>query len=119
MLSDFLVPDQTVTAEGAGPVFPLDNADAEIQLTLGITEVLEHQNLDLEVWGSEDGSHWGAEPLLCFPQKSTRGVWAMLLDLDRAPNIRFLQARWRVNRWGGLEASFQFYVFAEGLKGAA
>jgi len=116
MPSAFLLPETKVEANGAGPTLEVGAAAGQtLLLTLGITNIIEQESLDLAVWGSPDGSDWGAKPLLAFPQKFYAGIWALLLDLAGRPEVRFLQARWQVARWGvgSTQPLFSFYVFAE------
>jgi len=116
MLPAFLVPDTKVRESGVSS--PLDLSAPRFQaifLTLGITHILEQQSLDVSVYGSVDGGHWDSRPLLSFSQKFYCGTYQMLLDLDTRPEIRFLRAQWRVNRWGrgDLQPMFGFYLHAE------
>jgi hypothetical protein len=116
MPNNFLVPETTVVANGNGPVLDLGSeAGQPLLLTLGITKILEQESLDVSIWGSADGQEWGAAPLLAFPQKFYVGVYALLLDLSGRPEIKHLQARWKVARWGvgSTKPQFTFYVFAE------
>jgi hypothetical protein len=116
MFEHFLLPEAVIREDGAGPELPLDAAQGRLLLlTLGITRIIEQQSLDLSIWGSADGADWGQKPLLCFPQKFYCGTYQMLLDLGARPDVRFLQARWKVNRWGySLQKPlFGLYVFVE------
>jgi hypothetical protein len=57
---------------------------------------MERQNLDVEVFASEDGEQWPISPVVSFLQKFSCGTYAMIL-----PNRpRFLKAVWRISRWG-------------------
>ena len=118
MPNDFLVPETKVEANGSGPVMEVGaSAGKTILLTLGITKIVEQESLDVEIWGSADGKEFGAAPLMAFPQKFYAGAYAILLDLSQHPEARYLQARWKVARWGvgATTAMFTFYVFAEPL----
>ncbi|HWP84418.1 MAG TPA: hypothetical protein VNN17_04475, partial [Terriglobia bacterium] len=75
-------------------------AGKALLLTLAITQIVEQESLDVSIWGSPDGVEWGAKPLTAFPQKFYRGVHQLLLDLSKHPDVRFLKAKWSVNRWG-------------------
>ena len=99
---NFMVPPDTVIeANGASPVFDLGPlAGRPILIVLRITEVIEQESLHLSVRGSADGTDWGEKPLFWYPQKFYREVTPAALDLRQRPTIRFLQARWEVNRWG-------------------
>ena len=113
----FLVPPDTqVEANGNGPVLELGSSTGKtILLTLGITKIVEQESLDVSIWGSPDGAEFGAATLMAFPQKFYVGVHASLLDLSRHPDVKYLQARWKVARWGvgSTQPMFTFYVFAE------
>ena len=106
MLDTFLVPE--ITVESTGESTPVEVSDAAGRtagaktclLTLAITKILEQQSLDVSIWGSADGVEWGARPLTVFPQKFYQGVYQLLLDLGKHPEVRFLKAKWAVNRWG-------------------
>jgi len=115
MLPQFLVPETTVRAAGAGPDLPLDDRNSTLILTLGITRIVEQESIDISIWGSPDGSDWGTKPLASFPQKFYTGTYQILLDLSENRSIRFLRAKWQVNRWGKGETKplFTVYVFVQ------
>ena len=102
MIDTFLVPDKTVVkAKGDGPAIDVSAAGNRVfLLTLSISNIIEQESLDLSVYGSADGSVWGAKPLVSFPQKFYRGDHPLLLDLTQQPEVKFLRAHWEVNRWG-------------------
>lgn len=101
MYEAFLVPEITVeTAGESDPVEIGGAAGKPILLTLAITRIVEQESLDVSIWGSADGTEWGAKPLTVFPQKFYQGIYQLLLDLSKHPEIRFLRAKWAVNRWG-------------------
>ena len=116
MPDSFLVPETKVEANGAGPALEIgSSAGKTLLLTLGITKIVEQESLDASIWGSVDGNDWGAKPLGAFPQKFYAGTYTLLLDLSAKPEVKYLQARWQVSRWGvgSTTPMFQFYVFAE------
>jgi hypothetical protein len=118
MLPNFLFPETEVRKDGEGPVLALENATVNtLQLTLGITEAVEQESLDVLVFGSTDGTEWGAKPLLAFQQKFYTGTYTMLLDLSATPDVRFLKVKYKAARWGHWTTGpqFKFYVFAEAL----
>lgn len=101
---------------GRGPVVALGPLQGRlIQLTLGITAVLEQQSLDLTIHGSSDGESWPNEALLVWPQKFYTGTSAILIDLRERPDILYLQARWLMTRWGrgDMRPRFDTYLFAD------
>lgn len=114
MLPGFLFPETTVSKSGSGEPFEIEPGGTAL-LSLGITEIVEQESLDVDVLGSADGEEWGKDGLRSFPQKFYRGVWQILCDLDASPEVRFLKVRYRVARWGvgSAQPKFRFYVFAE------
>src|SRR5688572_7860369 len=101
MLPNFLFEEQTVTTNAEGPALDIhDAAGKAIQLTLGITETVEQASLDIAIYGSADGIEWTPKPLTTFPQKFYNGMYTILLDLRSLPDMRFLKAAYKMNRWG-------------------
>lgn len=116
MLLAFLVPETVVREDGAGPVLDLGPSQGKsLTLTLGITRIVEQESLELSIWGSSDQQNWGSKPLTAFPQKFYCGVYKLPVNLAAFPEVKYLRAQWKVNRWGrGAPAPlFEFYVFAE------
>jgi hypothetical protein len=100
-MADYLVPETVVETHGAGPGYDLgDKSGKPLLVVLRVTEVIEQQSLLLSVWGSADGKDWGKEHLFQFPERFYRGVTPASLDMAQRPEVKFLQARWEVNRWG-------------------
>ena len=119
MLPDFLFPELAVSAEGEGQAVELGgSAGQTLQLTLGITDLVEQESLDVAVYGSGDGAEWTPKPLVAFPQKFYKGLSTILLDLSPVPDVRQLKVKYKMNRWGNWTDGpmFKFYVFAEPLK---
>jgi len=118
MLPEFILPETTVREAGEGPVIDLgSNQGGVLLLTLGITRIIEQESLDLSIWGSSDSAEWGAKPLATFPQKFYCGTYQVALDLSECPNVRYLRAKWLVNRWGKGDATplFDMYLFVKEL----
>ncbi len=116
MLPAFLVEQTVVREEGTGPGFALGPSQGKpLLLTLGITRIIEQESLELSVWGSSDGTDGGNKPLASRPEKFYCGTYKLEIDLSAHPDVRFLRAHWKVNRWGrGAPAPlFEFYVFAQ------
>jgi hypothetical protein len=116
MLPNFVFPETEVRKDGEGPAVPVEDAAGKtLQLTLGITEVVEQESLEVAVHGSADASAWTAKPLASFPPKFYTGVHTVLLDLSATPDIQFLQVKYKASRWGHWTTGpvFRFYVFAE------
>ena len=100
-VSYLLPPDTVIEANGEGPAFELGAlAGRPVLIVLRITEIVEQESLHVSVWGSADGKEWGEKALFWYPQKFYRGATPAAVDLRQWPQIRFLQARWEVNRWG-------------------
>jgi hypothetical protein len=88
-------------ANGEGPAVDISGSATRTFLCrLQITEQIEQESLDIAIWGSPDGETWGAKPLLKMPQGFYRGESKLVLDLTMRPEIRFIRARWELNRWG-------------------
>lgn len=65
-----------------------------------ITEQLEQESIDVSIWGSADGENWGSHPILKLPQQFYRGETRAVLELVLRPDVKFIRARWELNRWG-------------------
>lgn len=101
-LESYLLPPKTVVRQN-GDSAATDISGSASRLfvcVLEITDIIEQESLDISLWGSADGTNWGAKPLLKFPQRFYRGRSQMALDLAERPEVTFLRARWEVNRWG-------------------
>ncbi len=116
MLPAFLLPEAVIREDSEGPEISLGTSSGKvIQLTLGITRIIEQESVDVSIWGSADGADWGARPLLTFPQKFYCGTYQLVLDLTQQPDIRFLRAKCKVARWGRGEGKplFGLYLFTQ------
>ena len=116
MIPNFLVPEQVVREDGNGPVFDLGSERVSaLALTFGITSVVEQESIDLAVYGSADGETFGPKPIAAFPQKFYCGTYSLYVDLSGCPDVRYIRAGWKMNRWGRGEPTplFSLYVFAE------
>lgn len=119
MLPNFLVPECVSHADGTSQEFDLGNAQGQmLQLTLGITHIIEQESIDITIWGSADKVNWSAKPIACFPQKFYCGVYTVLVDLSEHPEVHCIRVQWKLGRWGRGEPKpmFGFYVFAEAAK---
>ncbi len=67
---------------------------------LAITEQIEQESLDVSIWGSADGQNFGKKPLLKIPQQFYCGTTKMVLDISVRTEVKFLRAKWELNRWG-------------------
>jgi hypothetical protein len=100
-VSYLVAPETVIEANGVGPALELGAlAGKPILAVLHITEIVEQESLHVSLWGSADGKEWGEKALFRYPQKFYCGVTPAAVDLGQRPELRFLQARWEVNRWG-------------------
>ncbi len=116
MLPNFLVQETLVREDGTSAEIELGPARGKpLLLTLGITRIIEQESLDLSIWGSADKTNWGAKPLISFPQKFYCGTYQILLDLTPHPDVAYLRAQWKLNRWGRGDPKplFAFYLFLQ------
>ena len=97
-----LIPRNTkMEANGNGDSFDVSRSSTRTFLcVLTVTDQLEQESLDVSIYGSVDGATWTSKPLLKLPQQFYRGHAKMVLDLSLRPDIKFVRARWELNRWG-------------------
>jgi hypothetical protein len=97
-----LIPaDTRMEANGDGVAFDISTiASRTFLCRLAVTEQIEQESLDVSIWGSADGEAWPKKPLLKLPQQFYRGTTKMVLDLSLRPEVKFIRARWELNRWG-------------------
>jgi len=97
-----LIPPNTkMEVNGEGNSFDVSTSSTRTFLCLlTVTDQMEQESLDVSVYGSADGTTWTPKPLLKLPQQFYRGHSKMVLDLSLRPEIKFIRARWEVNRWG-------------------
>lgn len=122
MLPNFLVPECVSQADGTAQEVDLGNAQGQmLQLTLGITRIIEQESIDVTIWGSPDRTNWGVKPIASFPQKFYCGVYTILVDLSEHPEVQHIRVQWKFGRWGRGEPKpmFGFYVFAETVEAHA
>jgi hypothetical protein len=65
-----------------------------------ITDQIEQESIDVSIWGSADGQTWETHPILKLPQCFYRGETRAVLELVLRPEVKFIRARWELNRWG-------------------
>jgi hypothetical protein len=115
VLPQFLLTETTIRQDGSGAPVALESAaGGTIVVTLGITRIIEQESLDICIQGSADGQNWEAKPVAAFPQKFYCGTARLTLDLSKQPELKYLRAAWKLNRWGrgGSAPVFEVYVFA-------
>lgn len=98
---ELIAANTRLEANGNGQAFDISSSATRTFLcTLTITEQIEQESLDVSIWGSADGENWGAKPLLKLPQNFYRGETKMVLDVSLKPEVKFIRAKWELNRWG-------------------
>jgi hypothetical protein len=119
MFPQFLLPETTIREAGAGPEMDLgEQQGGTLILTLGITRIIEQESIDISIWGSADGTDWGTKPIVAFPQKFYCGTYQILLELGGHSAVKYLRAKWQVNRWGkgNPKPLFGVYLFTQELE---
>jgi len=97
-----LIPaDTRMEASADGASFSIsESATRTFLCRLIVTDQIEQESLDVSIWGSADGETWPKRPLLKLPQQFYRGTTKLVLDLSLRPEVKFIRARWDLNRWG-------------------
>jgi hypothetical protein len=97
-----LIPaNSKLEANGDGLSTDVSNSETRTFLCrLTVTEQIEQESLDVSIWGSANGQEFGKKPLLKIPQQFYRGTTKMVLDISGRPEVKFLRAKWELNRWG-------------------
>jgi len=97
-----LIPTETrMEASADGASFNIsESATRTFLCCLTVTDQIEQESLDVSIWGSADGQTWPKKPLLKLPQQFYRGTTKLVLDLSLRPEVKFIRARWELNRWG-------------------
>lgn len=75
---------------------------------LQVSEHIEQESLEVSIWGSGDGQDFGRKPLLKFPQQFYSGQIKMVLDISLHTEVKFLRAKWELNRWGRVSPAPMF-----------
>ena len=109
-LSFSLIPANTkLESNSTSEPFDISSSESRTFLCrLIITDQLEQESLDVSIWGSTDGQNFGKKPLLKIPQQFYRGTTKMVLDISLRPEVRFVQAKCELNRWGRVSPTPMF-----------
>lgn len=111
-----LLSEAVYRKDGIGPVMDLGSKTGKLLvLTLGISHVVEQAGLTVSIWGSSDGTTWEPKPLTSFPQKYYCGLYSVLLNMAKHPDVRYLRAQWSMKSWSkiGKVPMFSFHLFFE------
>lgn len=97
-----LIPPNTkIESNGDGASFDISSSATRTFLCLlSVADQLEQESLDVSIYGSADGTTWTPKPLLKLPQQFYRGNTKMVFDISLRPEMKFIRARWELNRWG-------------------
>ena len=97
-----LIPDHSrLESNGDGVALDIsETVSRTFFCTLTVADQIEQESLDVSIWGSADGHDFGKKPLLKLPQQFYQGNCKMVLDVSSRPEVKFLRARWELNRWG-------------------
>jgi hypothetical protein len=111
MIEVQLVPLGVKTANGTGEAYEISNAQNRVFLiSLSILRTLEQQALEIVLEWSADGAAWGR--MAVMPQRFYEGSSEMALDLRKLSEVKWVRARWELERWGrwGPQLSCDFGV---------
>jgi hypothetical protein len=98
---DLIAADTLLEATGNGEAVSVaDSSTRTFLCNLVISDQIEQESLDVSVWGSADGQTWGTHPILKLPQRFYRGETRAVLELALRPEVKFIRAKWELNRWG-------------------
>jgi hypothetical protein len=97
-----LIPFDTKVEEngGGGKVDISASSTRTFFCVMLISDQIEQESVDISIWGSADGENWGTHPILKLPQRFYRGETRAVLELVLRPEVKFIRARWELNRWG-------------------
>jgi hypothetical protein len=96
-----LLPRTVTETNGESQPYALGElAGKSLVMVLRVTDIIEQESLHVSVWGSADGKEWGSKALFWYPQRFYRGITPAAINLSQRPEVKFLKARWELNRWG-------------------
>jgi hypothetical protein len=111
MECDLIAPHTLLEATANGESLDVSASPTRTFLcTLVISNQIEQESLDVSIWGSADGQSWGTHPILKVPQRFYRGETRAILDLAHRPEVKFIRAKWEVNKWGRGAPSPSFHA---------
>jgi hypothetical protein len=98
---DLIPPGTLVDVNGGGNVVDISgSATRTFFCVMFIADQIEQESIDVSIWGSADGEAWGTHPILKLPQRFYRGETRAVLELTLRPEVKFIRAKWDLNRWG-------------------
>lgn len=115
MTPAFLLEEIEARENGVSAAVPVPPSQAPLHAVLGITRVLQHENLDVSIWGAGDSGDWIR--LASFHNKCHCGHYTTPISLATHPELKRLRVEWQMSRWGnqplGAAPLFGFYVTLE------
>lgn len=101
-----LLKESLFQIDGVSPAIDVSRISGKLfVVTMGVTRILEQENLEVSMWTSSDGTDWGTKPRAAFPPKSYCGLYSVLLNLSGKPPARYVRVQWKMNRWSKAAAS--------------
>jgi len=98
---DLLPYDTKVEENGDGEKVDISGSSTRTFFcVMVVTDQIEQESIDISIWGAADGENWGAHPILKLPQRFYKGETRAVLELVLVPEVKFIRARWELNRWG-------------------
>ncbi len=98
---DLIAQGTLVREDGSGAAVHIrDSATRTFFCVMVITDQIEQESVDVNIWGSGDGENWGTHPILKLPQQFYRGETRAVLELALVPEVNFIRAGWELKRWG-------------------
>ena len=98
---DLIAPHSMLEANADGEAADIGaSATRTFLCNLVISDQIEQESLDVSIWGSADGQSWGTYPILRLPQRFYRGETRAVLELALRPEVKFIRAKWELNKWG-------------------
>lgn len=98
---DLIAPDTLLESTADGEAVDVSGSATRTFLcNLVIDDQIEQESLDVSIWGSADGQAWGTHPILKLPQRFYRGETRAVLELALRPEVKFIRAKWELNKWG-------------------
>ena len=106
---DLIAPDTLLEATGYGESISVAGSTTRTFLcNLFISDQIEQESIDVSIWGSADRQAWGTHPILKLPQRFYCGETRAVLEIALRPEVKFIRAKWELNRWGRVAPSPMF-----------
>ncbi len=113
---EYLAPEHVACADGLGHSIDVSAQRGKLLvLTLAVNGATERASIVVSISGSADNSSWENKPVASFSPRSYCGLYSILLNLAKYPDVRYIRVEWKMIRWKKRPEvpRFQFCVFAE------